>query len=275
MPPSGAEAASLQRIAEGREAEIFAFGEGRALRLFRTPRSAAALEREIAAMRAAHEAGAPVPAVFETIEVDGRPGMVMQRVDGPDLLTRLGRAPWTVRAVARTTGELQARMHAARAPALLPALRDVATVRIRSLTGVPELAGFALARLASLPDGDAVLHGDFHPGNVIAGADGPLIIDWPNATRGDAEADVARTELLLRLGEPPPTAPFLVRRLAGLVRGDLLRAHMRAYERLRPLDRARVRAWLAVRAVERLAEGIAEERGRLLLVIDRLMREGA
>lgn len=50
---------------------------------------------------------------------------------------------------------------------------------------------------------------DFHPDNVLLAARGPVIIDWPDATRGQPLADVARTSLLLRLGGLPPGWPRL------------------------------------------------------------------
>ena len=42
-----------------------------------------------------------------------------------------------------------------------------------------------------------VVHGDFHPLNIILGADGPVVIDWSNAGEGDPVADVAFSEVIL------------------------------------------------------------------------------
>src|SRR5262249_24371676 len=52
--------------------------------------------------------------------------------------------------------------------------------------------------LETLPDADALCHGDYHPDNVLLSARGPLVIDWENAALGDPLADVARTLLLFR-----------------------------------------------------------------------------
>jgi aminoglycoside phosphotransferase (APT) family kinase protein len=41
------------------------------------------------------------------------------------------------------------------------------------------------------------VHLDLHPGNVILTASGPMVIDWPNAARGDPLADVAYTWVIL------------------------------------------------------------------------------
>jgi hypothetical protein len=86
----------LRRIGQGREAEIFDCGDGRALKLLRAPRPNAGLTREIAALDAARSVGVPVPQTYEAVEIDGRSSLVMDRLEGPDLLTMTGRKPWLV-----------------------------------------------------------------------------------------------------------------------------------------------------------------------------------
>ena len=125
----------LQRIAEGREAEIFAWDEGRVLRLFRTARSAQVLERETAAMRAVRAVVPLVPEVYEIVEVNGRAGIVMERIDGPDLITLLGSKPWRVYSAGTALGETHARINAIQAPAAVEPLKD----RLRRIANRPEV----------------------------------------------------------------------------------------------------------------------------------------
>src|SRR5215471_10254672 len=66
----------------------------------------------------------------------------------------------------------------------------------------------SLTRLANMPEGDRLCHGDFHPINVLGEISRPVVIDWPDACSGDPAADVCRSYLLLRLhaadiAEPP------------------------------------------------------------------------
>jgi hypothetical protein len=68
------ELAGRRRLAEGREAEIFEWGDGLILRLQRDPATGPAMEHGAAAMAAAAGAGVPVPAVREVVTVAGRPG---------------------------------------------------------------------------------------------------------------------------------------------------------------------------------------------------------
>ena len=50
-----------------------------------------------------------------------------------------------------------------------------------------------LEAIAEMPDGDRLCHGDFHPLNILGDTADPLIIDWPDARRGEPAADVCRS----------------------------------------------------------------------------------
>jgi aminoglycoside phosphotransferase (APT) family kinase protein len=274
--PEGGSTAGRKLIGEGREAEIFAWDDDTVLRVLRPGFDPARVQSEAAAMRAAAGGGVDVPRVYGTITVEGRAGVVMDRVDGPDLITLMGRRPWTLPRAARIVGTEQARMHEVVAPPDLDNLRERARFKIEAAADLPaDLAELALATLDGLPDGDRLCHGDFHPGNVLLGAQGPAVIDWANATRGDPAGDLARTRLLLQLGAVPEYMPVLIRRLQAFGRGVLSRRCLRAYERARPVDAALVDRWEIVRAAERIFEGIKPERPALLALLERRATEFA
>jgi hypothetical protein len=86
----------LRLIGQGREAEIFEWSDGRALKLLRARGSNAGLAREIAALHAARSAGVPVPQTYGEVTIEGRSGLVMDRFEGADLLTIIGQKPWRV-----------------------------------------------------------------------------------------------------------------------------------------------------------------------------------
>jgi aminoglycoside phosphotransferase (APT) family kinase protein len=257
------------RVGSGREAEILAWGKGKVLRLMWKPERKPLLEREAAALRAARAAGAPVPEVYELTEFAGRPGLVMERVQGPDLLTALAKRPWRVIRTARVCGQTHARLHDAPAPPELPRLRALLGEHISSSPALSdELRSLSLEELSRLPDGDRICHGDFHPGNLLLGPGGPLVVDWTGASRGDPMADVARALLLLRLGELPPDAPRMLKLLDGAGRRLLRRGYLRAYARAAPFDRQRVERWQPVLLAHRLTEGIEAERAGLLDLLE-------
>ena len=257
-----------RRIAEGREAEIFEWDEGLVLRLARGPEWAASVALGSAASEAARTAGVRTPRVVETVEIDGRPGQVLERVDGPDLFAVLGANPLRLPTIARRLAEVHVGLHRVVAPAALPSTRDELARRIDGSPLVPpDLRVGALELLGDLPDGDRLCHGDFHPGNVLDAADGPTLIDWTNATRGDPASDFARTVLTLRVGEVPPGAPGAIRMLAVIGRGALWRGYRRAYLGACGLDTGLVHRWTHVAAANRLAEGIESERPALLRLL--------
>jgi aminoglycoside phosphotransferase (APT) family kinase protein len=248
----------MERLGDGREAEIFAWREGQVLRLLKAPIPGQA-EREAAAMKAARAAGAPVPAVHGVVEEDGRPGIVMDRIDGPDQIAVLGRRPWRLPAMGRMLGDVHARLHETTAPPELPDARDWLRQRIGGSDLIPgELARFALELLEGLPDGDCLCHADLHPGNVLLGRDGPVVIDWTGVTKGDAMADVAWTRLLLRVARPHPSSPRIVKLAAPIARDVLISRYLRAYGGRQPLDLARADRWEPVLLADRVAKGLED-----------------
>jgi len=88
-----------------------------------------------------------------------------------------------------------------------------------------------------------LLHGDFHPNNILYPASGPVVIDWSFASSGDPLLDVARTLAL-------PVIAEALKRPVGLLRGLLdrrLETFLDGYaEAAGSLDRHRRRHWQRV-----------------------------
>lgn len=264
----------LKKIAEGAEAEIYEWEPGTVLRLFRDARGAESIAYERAAMDAVRAIVPLVPAVLGVTDVMGRPGIIMERIDGPDLLGMIASRPWTVWRAGRITGEVHARLHAVVAPTSIPSLRERADAVSRSELVPPHIAEWALRELGAMPDGDRLLHGDFHPGNILMSAHGPVVIDWPNVTRGNPDADVGRTLLMMRMASLPPGSPLLLRVGARVARSVLRAAYLRAYRRARDVDLPVLLRWEKLRAADRLADNIPGERATLLAILDAAMSAG-
>ncbi len=257
-------------VGRGAEADVYEWGEGRVLRLYSAAVSARRdPEIEVTAMRAVAGVGVPVPEVYESLRIGDQVGLVMDRVDGPSMLGPVMRAPWRTPAMARQFGELHASIHGRAAPSEVPSIHDEVAGWLARLD--PEdghLREWAEHELGELPTGTALHHGDFHPENVLLGADGPVVIDWPGVKSGPPEADVARTLVLLE-GSTPPHASWFQRLLIGLFRNRaFLPGYRRGYLRRADLDMRLVRRWRMVRIIERLAEGPESEEATLRRLIN-------
>ncbi|MGD9100610.1 MAG: phosphotransferase [Anaerolineae bacterium] len=252
-------------IGEGRMAEVFAWEEGQVLKLFRAWCHPERVRHEAHIARTVQATGLAVPAVGDVVQVDGRWGIVYERVEGRSMLDCLTYKPWDLVRFARTLAELHAAMHARTTPQL-PSLRRRLENKIQNAEPLPaDLKAAALQALARLPDGNALCHGDFHPHNVLMSPQGPIVIDWPDATRGHPLADVARTCLLTRTGGLPASVPR--RWLVLAVRAMFRAAYLRRYFQLRPGSRELLAAWQLPVAAGRLEEGIVEEEEQLVALV--------
>jgi aminoglycoside phosphotransferase (APT) family kinase protein len=204
----------------GRSADVYALEGGLVLRRYRADAAteyhaelAARVEEEAALMTYALEHGYPVPRV----ERAEGPDIVMERVDGPTMLADLARRPWMMRTHAATLARLHHQLHAIPAPSWLE---------------------------RRIGEGNDLIHLDLHPDNVLLGANGPVVIDWPNAAAGPGAADVAHTWLVTETATPP--GGMAQRIVAAVGRGLFLRSFLGHF------DRDEVRQQLPVTAERRL-----------------------
>jgi streptomycin 6-kinase len=166
-------------------------------------------------------------------------------VHGTDVLRELWAAPLpgagtggqSVETLARVTGEW-ADLADERAARRWPAGID---------TGLFALAARLLRELPASADREALLHGDFNPGNVLAARRRPWLAIDPKPMRGDPAYDL--WPLVEQVGDPFAAADpraVLAHRTA-LVAGELA------------LDPWRVRAWAVARHVEYTLWSVVED----------------
>ncbi len=261
-------------IGEGRTAEIFLWGDATVLKLYRSGYPAQWVDHEAKIARWVFEAGLGAPAVGDVLEVDGRRGIVYERLDGPSMLDVLVRRPERLPELAAQFARLHAMVHDGMGTGL-PSLRAAMKDAIGQTTRLTdEVKARACRAVDALPDGAAVCHGDFHPGNILMTARGPVVIDWMSATRGPATADVARTVLLFRHSALPPGLPPDAGQRLQALRRQFLDAYLQAYALLHPISAVEVESWMAPLAAARLRERPPQEEEDLLaaLVEETLMR---
>jgi hypothetical protein len=223
-------------------AEVFVIDGERVVKLDRQEWNGVSMfESEVLSLVA--EAGLPVARPHGVVTIDGRCGVLLDRLFGHSLL----------QIVTETAG-------AAIDPLAGQFASLQATINATVIEGLPDLVGrlgseiehsglpSPLIReltdlLAQLDDGTrGVCHYDLHPDNVIVTTAGWVVIDWLAVTSGPAAADLARTLLLGFQTEDARVVEF-----TRGVRRHGLRQHDVAED---VCD-----AWIRVAAAARLGEG--------------------
>jgi uncharacterized protein (TIGR02172 family) len=230
-------------VGKGFNSDVYAWGYGRVLKLFHACVSAEKVEREFRSTRAIHDTGLPVPAAYELIEIEGRRGIIFERIDGITMMRYVQSKPWEVFRLTRQLAELHARIHRCLCPSELPSQREWITKRIEAVD-LSEAEKEAIRRsLAELPEGMAICHGDFHPENVLLTRRGPVVIDWDTATRGHPLGDVACTSRLFCSERLRPGAPHFMQLLVKCLRNVLHRTYLKRYLQAHGGTRDEIEAW--------------------------------
>jgi Ser/Thr protein kinase RdoA (MazF antagonist) len=255
------------QIAKTLSGDIFAWGEDHILKLYRPGSPPTAAEEEAARVRAARAAGIPTPAVADVISLEGRVGVVFERTDGPTMLQTLGEHPGAADTLAQQMAVLQADIHS-RAGRGLPSQRERLRVKIGRGYGLAaHLKAAATAALDALPDGEAFCHGDFHPGNVLLTPNGPVILDWYNATCGNPVADLARTAVLFAYAPLPGSLSLQAMHTIDAVRASFFETYFRHYTALRPVTGYELDAWRLPVAAARLSDPLTSPEHQALLAL--------
>lgn len=186
-------------VARGNTSSVFAWGEGAVVKVLLPGIPDSWADREAETTDLVHAAGLPAPAVLDLVMVEGRPGIVFERVTEASMWDQMVKNPEEIPTLSLVLAEMQAEVNETSAPTGLPRLSERLRENIQKAEGLTARERrAALFELDQLPDGDALCHFDVHPNNVLMGADKPVIIDWFDAAAGDPAADIVRSSLLMR-----------------------------------------------------------------------------
>lgn len=257
-----------QPLALGRTAEVYAWAEGQIVKLFYEWCSINQVENEALASQVAHDIGVPTPALIDQLNIEGRMGLVYDQVIGQPMLALFENQPQKIPALMQQLADLHQQLHTC-LTSDLPSLHQRLTDRITTSPHLPaETQATLLTRLDQLPDGEALCHNDFHPGNVLLTEAGSIIIDWSDAARGNPLADVARTSFLMTEAELPPELPLEMRDQIQAERQGLNAIYLTRYAEIESDSASQITLWRPVILAARLSENVSGERERLLALIE-------
>ncbi|NLD57006.1 MAG: aminoglycoside phosphotransferase family protein [Methanomicrobiales archaeon] len=179
-------------VGSGMSAVVYA-RDGKVAKVYRSGQPPRQVFQEAFTLAAVEESGIPVPKVYGVETFLGRTTLIMDQVKGESLADVMLRSPAKTSECMDKVVELQVAMHKASTTSFRP-IKLVLAGNILSAPGLnePERKKL-LAMLEKLPDGFAILHGDFHGGNILFDGTRYKIIDWAEVAIGDPAADVARS----------------------------------------------------------------------------------
>lgn len=212
-----------EKIGEGATADIHVWAPGQVVKLFKPGVSPRFSRREAQMTRAGFAAGAPE--VLDEVTVEGRFGIVLQRLDGPTLLQLMQTGDVTSGQAGAVLAALYVSVHKTPPAPDVASLHDwIDGASQRSRDVLPEhIAAGVITLIERLPPEDGLCHADLHPGNVIMTAAGPRIIDWGCALRAPGIFDVGRAHVTLTELVPDDADPEPPRAINAAVQSEYAR----------------------------------------------------
>lgn len=261
-------------VALGRTAQIYGLPDARVLKLYAAGVPAAEVATERANCDEAVALGATPIVCHGQVEIEGRHGLVFDAASGGSLNSLAERNILKLREAGRILAREHVRVHRCRTDAhddvreVAVGLLDRPVFDFLGTDGRVRTADL----LRALPDGDVLLHMDFHTQNVFAQGAGWAVIDWQTSMRGAAACDVASTMLLLRDAELWPGTPRLKQLLYDTVRRALAAAYLAEYLQRSGMDPQEVERWrLAVLVLRMGTWQIASEQERFAAQVRELI----
>lgn len=248
-------------VGRGRTADVYALDENRVVKLFFAGRDNASVERERQLSNLAFRGGVPTPQCLGVVELEGRLGLVFKRLQGETMLGMFSRKPWRIASLSRQFARLHVQVHSVGVETGLAFSEKI--IEGCASTGYGAEVRESVTKLLQNCQETSLVHGDFHPDNIMVTENGLYVIDWSNGARGCAAADVAMSSVTLRAGALPEISPF-ASVLINAGRQLSHRLYLRSYlknSRVSPND---VRNWIFAATCYRLSYGIRDEQEFLL-----------
>ena len=254
----------LPLLARGGQAEIYAFTEGKVLRVPNRPQDFDRIRYEYRVYALLAETTAFVPTVYELLEIEAVPIIVMERLDGQSMMNQVKTRPWVARRKAVELARLHHNLLNVRgSTALNSTTMDARHCILSSQILADAAKEKVLSILDELPQGETLCHGDFHPGNIIHQDDRDYIIDWSGASVGDYHSDIAHTYFLLKVVPRVPGLHPVMHFAQKRIGRAIANTYLDTMQSERHIDYRLLSQWILVKAAERTYYGLPSEKGQL------------
>jgi uncharacterized protein (TIGR02172 family) len=261
---------NMTLVGQGRQAQVYLYKSEKVVKLFYNHVSDIVIELEYENTKAVYKTGLPIPKISDSVEIDGRKGIIYEHIKGDSLLNVMTMKPWKIISLSKKMAEYQTKVHQHTVSGL-PSQREYLERHIRDAKVVTDsVKQIAIEQLNQLPHGDSLCHGDFHPENILLTSQGPIIIDWESAKHGHPLADVVQSSIILSTATMPPEFPLSKKMIVSSLRRILHSTYLNRYCELNHLSMNNIKSWwlpIAVALVNQRQDKTEQE--RLLKMIKR------
>lgn len=266
----------LKLIGKGATAEVFQWEEGKILKLFYSFISKETCNLEYESSRLISSHFSFLPKAYEIIERDNRCGIIYEKVSGPTMMAALLHNLKACKSYSKRLALIQTGYQKEISFSLISVKEKLRNDINRTVKLEKAEKEAICTYLEKLPDGSSLCHFDFHPDNVILTEQGPMIIDWMTACKGDPYADSARTKILIIHSFVPGVSPGL-QTILKFFKRRIYSSYIKEYQRQTGCTLKDIQMWELPIAAARLAEERpSEEEARLLkLVRKQLLIKGS
>lgn len=252
-------------LGNGRTAEVLAYDDTNVIKLFRSFMDDAFIKQEYAVATYAYKNNVPTPEPISVVRQQDRTGIVYRKINGASLLKILSDEPMHMKKIASRMAALHHRIHAVTFEDTTISQKKNIEHAIRGATGIGDsekekIIGY----LQTLPEGNRLCHGDFHPDNIMEG-EATWIIDWMTGSSGNPLCDVARTKMVLETSEIPDTVSPGMKLLLKFGQRKLAQAYVKEYCKIGNVRIKDIDKWLLPLYAARLVENLSDAEKSVIL----------
>jgi len=259
-------------IAIGGTSEVFEYGD-KIIKLYFDNYLKENVKHEYQKTMSAFSLGLPVPKIYDMIQVNGRYGLVFERINGCTLNDKLFKqCAYNFKNDIVDKKILEAVIECIKATAYV--LAEVHKIK----ASFPNTAEDALLYSAihnnylnenekeqivkiihTLPKGDTVCHGDPNPNNIMVAGNKYLLIDWVDCVTGDPAYDVAEVIIMYRYNnirhESKTKTDFYVLSIIDLA----IETFINEYQRITKTDMTNIDKWILPKLTTQLTGSNSDE----------------